>query len=137
MSGERAGQARLSPIYARIAGHYRDLISSGELRAGDRLPPVRHLASAWGVARQTADRALSALRDEGLVRTAGRSGTVVLGDGDGPNDLAVVVALGRRPPLNVTSANVIVARGKTARDLLVEPGTSVLVVQLDEDESGS
>lgn len=63
--------------YAQIAQHIRDTIHSGQLRPGDRVPSVRDLASEYGVSRATADKALSALRSEGLVVAVTGIGTIV------------------------------------------------------------
>lgn len=66
------------PPYARIAGHYRDLISSGELSPGDLLPSIRALADQWEVSTATADRAMKLLRDEKLVHGIRGVGTEVM-----------------------------------------------------------
>ncbi|AVH61857.1 MULTISPECIES: GntR family transcriptional regulator [Streptomyces] len=67
------------PPYTRIASHYRDLISSGELARGVLLPSISALAAEWGVSTATADRAMKLLRDEQLVRGIKGVGTEVLG----------------------------------------------------------
>ncbi|KPI00017.1 GntR family transcriptional regulator [Streptomyces sp. NPDC055912] len=74
------GQPRADnrPPYARIAGHYRDLISSGELAPGDLLPSIRALADQWNVSTATADRAMKLLRDEKLVNGIPGVGTEVM-----------------------------------------------------------
>jgi DNA-binding GntR family transcriptional regulator len=66
------------PPYARIAGHYRDLISSGQLSPGDLLPSIRTLAEEWDVSTATADRAMKLLRDEKLVQGIPGVGTEVM-----------------------------------------------------------
>jgi AcrR family transcriptional regulator len=65
--------------YLQIAEDIRRQISTGALRAGDRVPSTRRITREWGVAMATATRVLTTLRDEGLVRTAPGSGTVVAG----------------------------------------------------------
>lgn len=74
------GQPRADnrPPYARIAGHYRDLIGSGELAPGNLLPSIRALADQWGVSTATADRAMKLLRDEKLVHGIPGVGTEVM-----------------------------------------------------------
>ncbi|RZQ60840.1 TetR/AcrR family transcriptional regulator C-terminal domain-containing protein [Amycolatopsis suaedae] len=69
--------SRTDPPYLRIVAEIRGRILAGELRPGDRVPSVRHLARRWGVATATANRAVGALRDEGLVEARVGSGTVV------------------------------------------------------------
>lgn len=64
-----------SPIYAQLARQLRLGIISGEYAPGERLPPVRELATAAGVNPNTMQRAMTELEREGLVfpqRTAGR-----------------------------------------------------------------
>jgi len=63
--------------YARIADAIRARISSGQLAPGDAIPSARAITREWGVALATATRALSELRDEGLVYARPGVGTVV------------------------------------------------------------
>ncbi|MFK4070528.1 GntR family transcriptional regulator [Streptomyces sp. NPDC029674] len=76
MSGPPRADNR--PPYARIAGHYRDLISSGELSPGDLLPSIKALATQWEVSTATADRAMRLLREEKLVQGIPGVGTEVM-----------------------------------------------------------
>ncbi|WP_030387957.1 GntR family transcriptional regulator [Streptomyces sp. NRRL S-241] len=75
MSGPPRADNR--PPYARIAGHYRDLISSGALSPGDLLPSIKTLATEWDVSTATADRAMRLLREEKLVQGIPGVGTEV------------------------------------------------------------
>jgi DNA-binding transcriptional regulator YhcF (GntR family) len=65
------------PASARIAADLRHRISGGELAPGDRVPSTRELTQQWGVAMATATKALTILRQEGLVRSVRGIGTVV------------------------------------------------------------
>lgn len=65
------------PPYQRIADAIRRRITDGELAPGDRVPSARQVAREWGVALATATKALTALRQEGLVEAQPRVGTVV------------------------------------------------------------
>lgn len=65
------------PPYARIAAEIRRRIDAGELRPGERVPSTRQIAVRWGVAIATATKALTALRQEGVVRAVPGVGTVV------------------------------------------------------------
>ncbi|MFC9327982.1 TetR/AcrR family transcriptional regulator C-terminal domain-containing protein [Kitasatospora sp. NPDC057015] len=62
---------------ARIVAELRRRIEAGELAAGDRVPSTRQITQEWGVAMATATKALTALRQEGLVRAVPGVGTVV------------------------------------------------------------
>ncbi|GAB4140259.1 MAG: PLP-dependent aminotransferase family protein [Planctomycetota bacterium] len=65
----------------QIAAFYREAILAGQLRAGDRLPPIRALAEATGVTRATVQESYRRLGEGGLVtRTVGR-GTEVCASG--------------------------------------------------------
>lgn len=69
-SGEPAG-------YRLIAASLRDQIITGELAPGQRLPSEADIAYLWGVAKETARRAMRLLRTEGLVvGERGRPATV-------------------------------------------------------------
>lgn len=64
-----------SPIYSQLVAQMELAIVSGTVRPGDRLMPVRELASEAGVNPNTMQRALQELERRGLVysqRTAGR-----------------------------------------------------------------
>lgn len=73
----RPDPASTVPVAVQIQQHVVDLVTSVSLRAGQRLPPVRSLAEALGVAPGTVAKAYRALEQEGYVETAGRNGTVV------------------------------------------------------------
>src|SRR5918998_3745168 len=69
------------------AEHLRELVSSGALRPGDRLPSERELASRLGVSRPTLREAVRGLVIMGLLETRHGAGTFVVRtaplDGDG------------------------------------------------------
>ena len=67
--------------YEQVRRQVTDLVASGELPAGERLPTVRSLAADLGVAANTVARAYKELESTGVVRTAGRRGTFVQGAG--------------------------------------------------------
>ncbi|WP_169582513.1 MULTISPECIES: aminotransferase class I/II-fold pyridoxal phosphate-dependent enzyme [Microbacterium] len=62
---------------SEIADSLRGLVERGALRPGDSLPPVRALADALGVNRNTAVAAYRQLTGAGVVVTLGRGGTRV------------------------------------------------------------
>ena len=61
-----------------IAATVARLVRGGDLRPGDRLPTVRHLAADLGVSPATVSGAWQALSAVGIVISRGRAGTVVL-----------------------------------------------------------
>jgi 2-aminoadipate transaminase len=66
-----------SPIYRQIHRQIREMILSGELPTGYRLPPERRLAEALDIARTTVINAYEELKSEGLVDARVGHGTVV------------------------------------------------------------
>jgi GntR family transcriptional regulator len=70
------GEAAL-PIHQQIINSVRHAISSGRLKAGDRLPPVRKLALDLDVAMNTVARAYRELDREGLTENGPGRGTFV------------------------------------------------------------
>jgi DNA-binding transcriptional regulator YhcF (GntR family) len=71
----------VDPPYEQIRTQIAGQVASGELPPGTRLPTVRALAGALGIAPNTVARAYRELEHTGLVSTRGRNGTVVNGDG--------------------------------------------------------
>lgn len=67
----------MAPPYARIVAEIRHRITTGELRAGDRVPSTRQITQRWGVAMATATKVLTTLRQEGVVEAKPGVGTVV------------------------------------------------------------
>lgn len=61
----------------QIADHFRGLILSGQVGAGDRLPSVRQTARDLGVAVATAAKAYRSLELDHVVVTKGAAGTRV------------------------------------------------------------
>ncbi|MBT8224750.1 MAG: GntR family transcriptional regulator [Dactylosporangium sp.] len=68
---------KLDPPYLRIAAEIRRRIVDGELASGEHVPSTRQIAAEWGVALATATKALTVLRQQGLVCARPRSGTIV------------------------------------------------------------
>jgi GntR family transcriptional regulator len=65
------------PAYAQIEDQLAARITSGQLAAGERLPPERELAESLGVSRMTVRQALSSLAGRGLVERGVGRGTFV------------------------------------------------------------
>lgn len=65
----------------RIIRQIRSLITSGQLKPGDRLPPERKLAEKLGVGRTNVRDAIKKLEVYGILKTLPQSGTIVAGIG--------------------------------------------------------
>ncbi|HEX6074590.1 MAG TPA: GntR family transcriptional regulator [Micromonosporaceae bacterium] len=63
--------------YLQVADALRQAIRAGTFAPGDRLPTVAELADQYRVAKMTVQRALTSLRDEGLVISWQGRGTFV------------------------------------------------------------
>jgi DNA-binding GntR family transcriptional regulator len=59
MTRETTNDSR--PIYVRLADELSELLETGQLKAGDRLPSVRRLVAQKGVSATTAIAALRAM----------------------------------------------------------------------------
>ena len=68
------------PIYQQIMEKLTEQIVSGQLNAGDKVPPVRELAAQAGVNPNTMQRALADLEREGLMHSNRTSGRYVTED---------------------------------------------------------
>ena len=67
-----------TPPYEQLRRQFVDLISSGVLAPGDRLPPLRQLAADLGLAVGTVGRTYRELETAGLVASRRGGGTRVL-----------------------------------------------------------
>jgi DNA-binding GntR family transcriptional regulator len=65
------------PLFEQLAEILRGQIQSGELRHLDPLPSETSLVQQYEISRDTARRAMEALREEGLVFTVPHRGTFV------------------------------------------------------------
>lgn len=74
----RIDRSNPTPIYRQITAHLREMILSGELPAGFKLPPERHLAAALRLNRTTVLNAYRELKAEGLIGAHVGRGTAVL-----------------------------------------------------------
>jgi len=70
-------KAAKTPVWKAIADALREDLAEGRYAPGDKLPTEAALADRFGVNRHTVRHGLSALVDEGLVRTRRGSGAFV------------------------------------------------------------
>ncbi len=83
------------PPYEQLRTRLADLVHTGVLVEGERLPSVRALAGDLGVAPGTVARAYTELEVDGLVEGRGRAGTVVTGVSGDPAEGRLRVAAHR------------------------------------------
>ncbi len=84
----------IKPKYRAVVNSIRDAISSGALRPGAKLPPVRELGWTLGMTPGTVARAYTVLTDEGVLTAEVGRGTFV-------------TATKAEPPLNLMEMDVI------------------------------
>ena len=66
-----------SPLYQQLRDQVVVAIADGSLKPGEPLASVRQLATQFGINSATVGKGYDLLRQEGLVRTSRRSGSVV------------------------------------------------------------
>lgn len=103
------------PIYVQIVEQISEAIAKGELSVGDRLPPVRKLASELVINPNTAARAYGILEQAGLVSTKTGSGTFVSDPKLRSRDAADINMLAERMDTLITRG---LNLGLEARDLV-------------------
>src|ERR1700683_315532 len=67
------------PLYQQLHRYFTDLIQSGSLQRGERLPPTRELAGPLGLNRTTLSAAFELLESDGLIRGQVGRGSYVTG----------------------------------------------------------
>ena len=70
------------PIYAQIVDGFREQITGGVLRPGEKLPSVRDLAAQLAINPNTIQRAYRRLEAEGWIANVPGKGCFVCGDGE-------------------------------------------------------
>ena len=76
------------PLYQQLYRHFTELIRSGSLKRGERLPPTRELAGLIGLNRTTVSAAYELLEADGLIAGhVGRGSYVTSGDAPGAEGL--------------------------------------------------
>lgn len=73
-----------TPVYRQIAAIIAARIESGELEPRRRIPSETDIVQEYGVARETARRAVAYLRDQGLIYTVPQRGSFVSPPGTEP-----------------------------------------------------
>jgi len=74
-------EIRIESPVDKIIRQIRELITSGQLNPGDKLPPERKLSERLGVGRSNVRDAIKKLEFYGILRTLPQSGTIVAGMG--------------------------------------------------------
>ncbi|MGR3503956.1 phosphonate metabolism transcriptional regulator PhnF [Pseudaestuariivita sp.] len=120
-----------TPIWRAIADALRGDLAEGRYAPGDKLPTEAALAERFGVNRHTVRHGISALVEEGLIRTRRGSGAFVAAR---PTDYPIgqrvrfhenLIAAGRRPAKRVLQVEDRAATDGEAKALRIRPGETV------------
>lgn len=120
-----------TPIWKAIADALRSDLAEGRYAPGDKLPTEASLAERFGVNRHTVRHGLSALVDEGLIRTRRGAGVFVAAT---PTDYPIgrrvrfhenLIAARRRPEKRVLHVEERAATAGEARALEIATGDPV------------
>lgn len=68
--------------FEQLRVQVRDLVTSGSLAPGARLPTVRQLAAELALAPNTVARTYRELESDGIIETRGRNGSFIASHGD-------------------------------------------------------
>ncbi|KIN60073.1 putative HTH-type trancriptional regulator [Sulfitobacter noctilucae] len=120
-----------TPIWQAIADALRSELTEGRYAAGDKLPTEAALADRFGVNRHTVRHGVSALVEEGLIRTRRGAGAFVVAT---PTDYPIghrvrfhenLIAAGRRPEKRVLALDERAATTGEAKALHIAKGDTV------------
>ncbi len=120
-----------TPIWQAIADALRSDLAEGKYAPGDKLPTEAGLAERFGVNRHTVRHGISALVEEGLIRTRRGSGAFVAAT---PTDYPIgqrvrfhenLIAAGRRPDKRVLQIEERSATTGEAKALQIAAGDPV------------
>ena len=70
------------PPYEQLRVQVIDAVAAGSIAAGAKLPTVRGLADALGIAPNTVARSYRELERDAVIETRGRAGTFIAASGD-------------------------------------------------------
>ncbi|MFH1938567.1 MAG: FadR/GntR family transcriptional regulator [bacterium] len=112
-------------LYLQIVDQIRNLMASGKLKAGDKLPPERMLAEKFGASRASIREAMSALEILGLIESKSSQGNFIKVDG---TDASIDGELLKELLKNHSPLEVFEARHK------IEPILAALAAERRTDE---
>src|SRR5580693_5455624 len=119
-------RATPTPLAAQISAQLQAAVTSGALRAGDRLPSSRDLSATLGVSRTVVTNAYARLFAEGWLEGRHGSGTYVADVATSP---AVLLpspggAAADRPPAAVPGRQRTLDQAEQAAPIDLQPGIS-------------
>ena len=85
----RLSGSATSPIFTQIVEHLRQMVATGQLQPGERLPTVRQLAESLAISPGTVLKAYRQLEQDGVIQSRRGGGTVVVGRASDPRLLTI------------------------------------------------
>lgn len=79
------------PVYRQIINIVTTAILNEEIKAGDKLPAIRNLASALNINPNTVAKAYRELELTNAIESSGRNGSVILATKDSLSDISSAV----------------------------------------------
>ncbi|TGD71072.1 GntR family transcriptional regulator [Mangrovimicrobium sediminis] len=130
-----AGTESKRPLYLQVAGTLREEIVSGVYPVGSKLPTEDGLCERFSVSRYTVREALRLLREDGLVASRKRAGTVVIPPRVSGSDIQQVMsindllALGTDTRFRIDAIHTVTIDTELAAHTGLEPGEQWLRVE--------
>lgn len=121
------------PLYRAIADLIASRIEGGTYEAGAPLPPEPLLEKEFGVSRITIRRALSQLKQKGLLFSRSGKGTLVRSDVRGTRSMRVTGSISELTYYAAETGYLPISRGEVpataeiAEELRIEPGQAVIL----------
>jgi GntR family transcriptional regulator, transcriptional repressor for pyruvate dehydrogenase complex len=122
----------LKPAYAQVADQLRELIVSGALQTGDRLPSEAEMCQQFGTSRSTIREALRSLSSQNLIRAKrGASGGITVA---APTHGEVIAQLDTSLGLLAITGELTVEELLDARRLLEVPAAGMAARHADDEQ---
>lgn len=121
----------ITPLYQQVKQYLEELIASGRMTPGDRLPSERELEEKFGVSRITVRRALQEMTNEERISRIPGKGSFLLEPKVEPLTALTsfsenMRAQGRVPSYRDTTTEIVTAPGQVAATLNLANGERVL-----------
>lgn len=71
---------RRDPVYLQVVRHFKEMIATGRLEAGETIPSRRELGAMFNINPNTAQRAYKEMEDQRLIVTEGNTASRITTD---------------------------------------------------------
>jgi molybdate-binding protein/DNA-binding transcriptional regulator YhcF (GntR family) len=122
-----------SPIFTQIADRVKQLVATGRLPPGERLPTIRQLAESLAISPGTVVKAYRQLEQDGVIRSRRGGGTAVVGNAKDPQ----LVTLRQTRLSNMMSNGILEALSQGYSLEEIEAAFSIHLDRWREEQKGS